>query len=341
MSHYRQYPPGTEYVYSYFESRGGKWDEVCFFGLQYFIKRYLVGQVVTREVIDDAKEIMDNHMGPGHFNLEGWEHILNEHGGKLPISIKAVPEGTVVPTKNVLFTMVNTDPKCFWLTNYLETLLVEVWYPMTVCTNSREQKKLLQASLARTGGSEAGLKFMLHDFGYRGVSSVESAAIGGAAHLINFWGTDTVAALVCAKHFYNTPKGDGVQVPLPSDPKIMLPVAGLSIPAAEHSTITSWGRENEVDAFKNMLTQYPTGLVAIVSDSYNVFDACTKLWGGELKEMVKARATFENRIIIRPDCARHAPRTARRVTCGSHAARRTHAHTCPPRACSEADISRV
>ena len=109
----------------YFESRGGKFDEVCFFGLQYFIKRYLVGQVVTRQVIDEAKEILDNHMGPGHFNVEGWEHILNEHGGRLPLSIKAVPEGMVVPTKNVLFTMVNTDAKCYWLTNYLETLLVQ------------------------------------------------------------------------------------------------------------------------------------------------------------------------------------------------------------------------
>ena len=298
MSHYRQYPPGTEYVYSYFESRGGKFDEVCFFGLQYFIKRYLVGQVVTRQTIDEAKEIMDNHMGPDHFNLEGWEHILKEHGGKLPVSIKAVPEGMVVPTKNVLFTMVNTDPKCFWLTNYLETLLVEVWYPMTVATNSRAQKKLLQASLARTGGSDAGLKFMLHDFGYRGVSSVESAAIGGAGHLVNFWGTDTVAALVCAKKFYNTPAGDGVQVPLPGVPGVMLPVAGLSIPAAEHSTITSWGRENEAAAFKNMLTQYPTGLVAVVSDSYDVFNACTKLWGSDLKEMILNR---EGVLVVRPD----------------------------------------
>ena len=161
----------------YFESRGGKFDEVCFFGLQYFIKRYLRGHVVTRQVIDDAKAIVDNHMGPNQFNLEGWEYILREHGGKLPISIKAVPEGTVVPVKNVLFTMVNTDPKCYWLTNYLETLLVQVWYPMSVCTNSREQKKLLQAALVATGGSTepAQINFMLHDFGFRGVSSVESA----------------------------------------------------------------------------------------------------------------------------------------------------------------------
>ena len=126
-SHWRQYPPNTATVYSYFESRGGKFDEVCFFGLQYFLKRYLAGPVVTADKIAEAKEILDSHMGPGHFNEEGWTHILKAHGGMLPISIKSVPEGTVVPNRNVLFTMVNTDPKCFWLTNYLETLLVECW----------------------------------------------------------------------------------------------------------------------------------------------------------------------------------------------------------------------
>ena len=249
-------------------------------------------------MIDAAKEVLDNHMGPGHFNQEGWEYILEKHGGKLPISIKAVPEGTVVPTKNVLFTMVNTDPKCFWLTNYLETLLVEVWYPMTVATNSREQKKILVAALERTGGSTAPSQtnFMLHDFGYRGVSSVESAAIGGAAHLINFWGTDTMAALLCIKHYYA-----GGSVPLPTNPDIKLPVAGLSIPAAEHSTITSWGRDGEVEAFKNMLESYPTGLVAVVSDSYDVFAACRSLWGGELKHLVKKRGESGGRLVVRPD----------------------------------------
>ena len=236
VSHYKQYPPGAEYVYSYFESRGGKFDEICFFGLQYFIKRYLCGPVVTEDKILEAKEVLDSHMGPGHFNEEGWRHILTKHDGYLPIKIKSVPEGTIVPVKNVLFTMVNTDPKCYWLTNYMETLLVEVWYPMTVCTNSREQKKVLQQALHRTGGSEAGLNFMLHDFGYRGVSSVESAAIGGAAHLINFMGTDTMASLLCAKKYY---KCEGA--------------AGFSIPAAEHSTITSWGRDHEADAFRNMV----------------------------------------------------------------------------------------
>jgi len=297
VSHYKQYPPDTEYVYSYFESRGGKFADICFFGLQYFVKRYLCGPVVTQDKIDEAKELLDSHMGPGHFNEEGWKHILEKHGGYLPISIKSVPEGTVVPAKNVLFTMVNTDPACFWLTHYLETLLVEVWYPMSVATNSREQKKIIFKAFQETGcDPTGGINFKLHDFGYRGVSSVESAAIGGAAHLVNFWGTDTLAAILALKYYYGG--GAGPQVPLPTDPTVMLPVAGLSIPAAEHLTITSWGREGELDAFRNMLTQYPTGLVAVVSDSYNVFEACSTLWGKELKGMIENR---QGTLVVRPD----------------------------------------
>jgi len=282
-SHFKQYPPGAEYVYSYFESRGGLFDEITFFGLQYFIKRYLCGKVVTQEKIDEAAEIVAAHMGgPEAFNKEGWEYILKKHNGHLPVSIKSVPEGTNVPTKNVLFTMVNTDPKCYWLTNYLETLLVEVWYPMTVCTNSREQKKILDHYFTMTDSPRTAFAFKLHDFGFRGVSSVESAALGGTAHLVNFMGTDTLAAIQCARKYYDEP------------------MAGFSVSAAEHSTITSWGRDKEVDAFRNMLTQYPTGIVSVVSDSYNVYDACEKLWGGELKSMIMARAA-DSPLVVRPD----------------------------------------
>lgn len=287
VSHYKQYPKGTTTVYSYFESRGGKFDSVCFFGLQYFIKRYLCGQVVTQEKIDEAYDIYKDHFGdasgpkPEMFYKEGWEYILNTHGGKLPVVIKSVPEGTVVPNRNVLFTMENTDPKCFWLTNFLETLLVEVWYPMTVCTQSREQKKIIAKYLRDTGPeTTTPLEFKLHDFGFRGVSSVESAAIGGCAHLVNFLGTDTVAALIMAKNYY----GAGT--------------SGFSIPASEHSTITSWGESGEKDAFKNMLEQYPTGLVACVSDSFNIWNACENLWGTELKDQILSR---DGVLVIRPD----------------------------------------
>ena len=128
FSHYKQYPPGTEHVYSYFESRGGKFDNTVFFGLQYLLKRYFEGVVVTREAIEAAREFSSQHFGNENvFNLEGWEHILNEHGGKLPIRIKAVQEGTPVPVSNVLMTVENTDPKCYWLTNLVETVLVQLW----------------------------------------------------------------------------------------------------------------------------------------------------------------------------------------------------------------------
>ena len=169
---------------------------------------------------------------------------------------------------------------CYWLTNYMETLLVQVWHPMTVATNSREQKKVIANELTATGCGLEGLAFKLHDFGFRGVSSVESAATGGAGHLVNFMGTDTMAGYICARQYYDEP------------------MAGFSIPAAEHSTITSWGKEGEVDAFRNMLTQYPEGLVAVVSDSFDIFKACEELWGGELIEMVKSR---KGTLVVRPD----------------------------------------
>jgi len=299
LSHYMQYPPGTEYVYSYFESRGCDregWDDVCFFGLQYFLKRYLVGQVVTREKIEEAAKLYAEHFGDGTstrpdlFYREGWEYILRKHGGRLPIVIKAVPEGMVIPNKTVLMTVVNTDPNCFWLTNFLETLLVQVWYPMTVCTNSRNQKISIQKGLEQTGnetwGIPGGASFKLHDFGFRGVSSVESAATGGLGHLVNFLGTDTVAALVAAKKYYGEKKA-----------------CGYSLPASEHSTITSWGVEGEVDAMRNMLEKYPDGLVACVSDSFNIWTACEKYWGGELKDMIKGRISGDKwgRLVVRPD----------------------------------------
>ena len=282
VTHHNQYPPKTEKIVSYFESRGGKHSEICFFGLQILIKKYLVGKVVTQEKIDQAAELFASHFGNlGFFNREGWEYILNHHNGKLPIKIKALPEGTVLPYKNACFTLENTDPKCFWLTNYLETLLVQVWYPMTVATNSREQKKVILQYLNDTGDPSL-VDFKLHDFGFRGVSSVETAGIGAAAHLTQFMGTDTMAGLVVAKEYYGKTNG----------------CAGFSIPASEHSTMTSWGKENEVEAYRNMLYQNPNGLVACVSDSYDIFNACQHLWGEELKDLIMAR---EGTLVIRPD----------------------------------------
>ena len=285
-SHWKQYPKGTSKVYSYLESRGGKFNNTMFYGLQYFIKQYLSGQVVTEEKIQRAKKFWDAHLGPNHFNEAGWRHILDKHNGHLPVRIKAVPEGTVVKTGNVIVTVENTDPEVPWLTNFLESILLQVWYPITVGTLSREVKKNLISYLKKTTSYNPEeisgvVAFMLHDFGFRGVSSVESSGLGGSSHIINFMGTDTVSAILFAQEFYNTEN----------------PLA-FSIPASEHSTITSWGEPFEVKAMENMLDSYPTGLVACVSDSFDIIRACRDYWGTALRDKILSR---DGRLVIRPD----------------------------------------
>ena len=280
FTHWKQYPPGTQYVYSYLESRGGMFEQTLFFGLQYYLLEYLAGTVVSEEDVLEARSFVDQHIGPGVFNLEGWMHVVRRHGGRLPVVIKAAPEGTLVDIRNVLVTIENTDPVCYWLPNYLETLLLKVWYPISVATLSHAIREAMLHALERSG-DPALIDFKLHDFGYRGVSSEETAGIGAAAHLINFKGTDTVAGIRLLQRYYGSSE-----------------MEGFSIPAAEHSTITSWGRENEGAAYENMLTQFPGGLVAVVSDSYNVYDACEKLWGEQLHDKVLQR---EGTLVIRPD----------------------------------------
>lgn len=276
---FKQYPAGTTGVYSYIESRGGRYDQTVFFGLQAFIKEYLL-EPITQDDIDIAEEIITAHGEP--FNRSGWQYILDKHNGYLPVVIKAVPEGMIIPVKNVLATIENTDPECFWLTTYLETALLRaVWYPTTVATQSRAIKEVILNYLEKTGDVES-INFKLHDFGSRGVSSNESACLGSMAHLVNFMGTDTIAGIIGARTYYGSS------------------MAGFSIPAAEHSTITSWGRDNEVDAYRNMLTQFakPGSVVAIVSDSYDVYNACEKLWGGELKQQIIDSGAI---VVVRPD----------------------------------------
>jgi nicotinamide phosphoribosyltransferase len=279
VSMWKQYPVGTTGVYSYIESRGGRYDRTVFFGLQSFIKEYLL-EPITQADIDIADEILTAHGEP--FNRAGWQYILDQHMGYLPIVIRAVPEGTVVPVSNVLATIENTDPECFWLTTWLETALLRaVWYGTTVATQSWTIKQVILDYLEKTGDPSL-IDFKLHDFGARGVSSLESAAIGGAAHLVNFMGTDTISGILYAREFYNAG------------------IAGFSIPAAEHSTITSWGRDGELAAYRNMLNQFakPGSIVAVVSDSYDIFNAVGRLWGEELRQQViDSGAT----VVIRPD----------------------------------------
>ena len=180
VTHHYFYPKGTEKIYSYLESRvGAEFNKTIFYGLQYILKKYLEGQVVTQEKIDEADRLISNHIGPEIFNKEGWQYILDEHDGYLPIEVKAVGEGTPVNVSNVLMTVENTDKRSYWLVNYLESLLLQVWYPSTVATLSAEVRKLCNFYLEVTGSQKDNLDFMLHDFGYRGATSTESSMLSG------------------------------------------------------------------------------------------------------------------------------------------------------------------
>ncbi|MBW8685958.1 nicotinate phosphoribosyltransferase [Chitinophaga rhizophila] len=283
-SHHKLYIPGTEYIYSYFESRGGKFQDTVFYGLQYFLMEYLQGTVITKEKLDEAETTLLEVFGRNDvFDRSRFEYIIEKHGGRLPVRIKAIPEGTVTGVKNVLMTIENTDPNCYWLTNFLETLLMQIWYPCTVATLSREIKKTVKKYYIETASEAAfgGIDFVLNDFGFRGASSVESAGIGGSAHLINFSGSDTLMASTFAKKYYQAPTAPG-----------------LSIPATEHSIVTMLGEEGELEIFRHILNAFPTGTIACVSDSYNILRACKEYWGTELKEQILSR---QGTLVIRPD----------------------------------------
>ncbi len=280
-SMFKQYPPGTEVVYSYVESRGGA-DSVTNLGLQTFIKDVLMKQV-TKEEVEYAAEFWAAHGEP--FPKEEWMYIVEEYEGRLPLSIRGLDEGLNVPTGTPVATIYNTDPKCFWLTTWVETAMLRaIWYPSTVATRSLAIQKVIKEYLKKSG-DVAGLPFKLHDFGARGASSYETAMLGGMAHLATgAMGTDNVTGIFGAEKWYD------------ADPK----ATGYSIPAAEHSTVTSWGRENEVKAYSNMVDQFSKSgsIYAVVSDSYDIFNATEQLWGNELRDKVVSSG---GTLVIRPD----------------------------------------
>lgn len=284
LTHNRQYPKGTEYVYSYVEARGSQIDGVqdtVFFGLQGFIKSFL-SVPITQANVDQAAAFAAAHGVT--FNKEGFEYIVETYNGFWPVEISAVPEGSPIALRNPVLTIVNTDPKAYWVTSFLETALLRAcWYGTTVATVSRTCKQLLAAAMEIScDDPTVKLPFMLHDFGARGVSSFESAAIGGAAHIVNFSGTDTMSGLAYAMDFYGAD------------------VCAFSVPASEHSTMTSWGRAFEEEAYANMLKEFgkPGALFSVVSDSYDLDAALRKLWGGVLKGKVIASGAT---LVVRPD----------------------------------------
>lgn len=267
-TNWAHYPDGMEYMSAYLEARGGPYPAGLFVGLQAFLLEYLQRPVTLDDVLD-AERV---YRGLGvEFNKEGWLGIVNEHGGRLPIEIEAVPEGTVVPIRNVLVQVVNTDPKYSWLPTYIETALMRaLWYPTTVGTVSWLAKQVMRMAMHRTSDHPELLRLYLEDFGFRGVSSFESGAIGGMAHLVNFDQTNTVAGAIAAMQYY-----------------------GASSPNAaswlqEHSVTTAWGQDGELDSFRRMLTSGNRTSAGLLGDTYHHEGAVKQLISTQLKEEVQS-----------------------------------------------------
>ena len=276
VSMWKQLPKGTTRAMSYIEARGGA-EEIKFFGLQYILSTI---KAPTINEVRRAAYYSRLHFGRDDvFNYDGWMQLAEL--GYLPLKVRSVREGEVYPTSVPLVTVENTIPGFEWLVTWFETKLLRAWYPTTVATCSWEIRNLIMKHLELSGTPET-IGFKLHDFGARGVSSEESATIGSMAHLLNFRGTDTLAGLMGAIEYYD------------ADPS----ATAFSIPASEHSTITSWGKDFETDAFRNMIEQFggEGKIYACVSDSYDIWEALEK-WK-ELEPLILEKG---GTLVVRPD----------------------------------------
>lgn len=279
--HWNMVLKGTTRFYSYLSSRiGAKHPFATWYGLQYYLKEYLEGSRITREDIEEANDVCGHVFERPNFNKPMWEHILHTYGGRLPLRICAWDEGEKVPTGFPMFTVVNTDPLCASMTNHFEPLLAKVWYPTTVATVSGHVISRLGGSVRKTGGPEGFERYMLHDFGYRGVSSEESAKIGGSAHLVHSNGTDTLQALPFARDYYGA----------------SLKGLGASVAASEHSIMTAGGPQREIEIAKIIIKNHPGQIVSLVADSYNYYEF--------VDAMIAEKAFVDQhkvRLVLRPD----------------------------------------
>lgn len=281
FTHYNMYPHDTTKIYSYFESReGAKYPYTVFFGLQYLLKEYFIGRVVDFEYIRKAEALVNSHFVMKIFNRDMWTYIVNKHQGRLPLRIRAVPEGMPVPIRNVMMTVENTDDKCPSLTNFCETILTHIWSASTVATASRECKVMMKKYLQETSDDLSCLDFMLHDFGYRGVSCPEAGAFCGAGHLLNFLGTDTFGAIDLVMQYYGP-----------------IPMPAFSVRATEHSIMTSLGKDGEALIMEKILGDNPDGILAWVIDSYD-YREFIRIAGTKFKERILAR---NGKLVFRPD----------------------------------------
>ncbi len=293
-SHFYAYPPGLTRLRAYLEARtGARYPKTLFFGLQAVLPNIATMPWDEEWEEGDVAQAAERWAAHGvPFNEAGWDYIREKHGGRLPLRIRAVAEGSLVPEGNVLFTVENTDPEVPWLVTWVETVLMRVWYGCTVATRSFYCKKVFAKYRALTS-NDLNVDFSLHDFGARGVSSEQEACLGGMAHLVNFKGTDTFEAIEAANAFYGDEDPDEYKT------------YGFSIPAMEHSTVIAWGRDREAEAYLNMIDQSLARghkMVACVSDSYDFRNAVENIWCGTLLEKVRQRHLDEGLVVvIRPD----------------------------------------
>ena len=321
--HRRQYPKGTNCVYSNFTARsdnhavklsGVTESKVMFFGLQAFIADYLKVEFQVT-FFDIPKEIaivryqrrLDNALGKGAVPMD---HIEALHDlGYLPLRIKALPEGSLVPMKVPMVTITNTHPDFAWLVNDIETVFSsELWKPITTATTARHFRKLLTQYAEATGAPLEFVDIQAHDFSFRGMSGRHDAAINGMAHLVSFIGTDTIPAIDAAEHYYSA-NSDNEAI-------------GFSVPATEHSVMCMGEKESEITTFSRLINDlYPAGIVSIVSDTWDFFKVITE-YASDLKEDILARKDIldeEGNIVVpgktvfRPDSGDPAD-----ILCGSY-----------------------
>lgn len=287
MGHMEQYKPGTTKVVSYLLARTDKqYSKTVFFGLHYLLRIYFARRL-TPEM---AEEFLENRKAILGSNSETVTRKIRALGalGYFPIRIKAVKEGTVMPVRNVLMTIENTHPDFEWMPGFVESLILKVWDAITTASCSFTYRQIVDAVYARSVDDELQFlrEFAVHDFGYRGSKTEEEAAITGGAHLLSFTGSDTVPSREWLIRNYRASR---------NSPFL------LSVPASEHSVMCSFGRTDEMEAFRHMLNLYPTGIVSIVSDTYNVYEVCSKDgFAGKLAKQIYARPEA-GKVVFRPD----------------------------------------
>lgn len=291
ISHREQYPPGTEKIYSTWTPRMSRIkgiDEVVFFGLQAFVKEYLIRYFNENFFNRDREEVVKEYERVIQFTLGAKPdstHIRDLHKlGYLPLIIRAVPEGTKVPTRVPMLTIENSLPKFFWLTNYIETLIsCSLWQMSTSATIADQYKKILTKYANLTGGDKGFIQFQAHDFSMRGMSSLETVKGSSGAHLLSFTGTDSIPGILFLEEFYNA--------------NIERELVGTSIPATEHSVMCAYG-VNELASYKRLITKvYPKGFVSIVSDTWDLWQVIE----GVIKPLRDVILAREGKVVIRPD----------------------------------------